>query len=918
MNKRAILTMVAFTILLFPGFIHGAIPASERAVLIALYNSTNGDGWKNKSGWKKPPLHLDGFAKLGTEGNWYGVILSEDHVYAINLSYNNLSGSIPSQLGNLKNLTTLDLSTNQLSGSIPSQLGNLSILHYFFLYNNQLSGNIPSQLANLTNLEVLDLSGNLLSGSIPSQLGNLSNLQSLCLEVNYLSGSIPSQLGNLSNLEVLFLDNNHLSGSIPSQLGNLSQLGGLYLDSNQLSGSIPTQLGNLINLKSLSLGRNQLSGCIPTQLGNLSNLIELSLCTNQLSGSIPSQLGNLSQLGGLYLHSNQLSGSIPSQLGNLNNLEYLVLYDNQLSGSIPYQLSNLSNLYYLDLSFNQLSGSIPSQLGNLGNLYYLYLNNNRLSGVIPSSFINLTNIDLPDPIFGCFLDVGYNCLSAADSTLRAWLDSHDPDWEANQNQCTPGIALNRTNLYFGSDGQSSTSAQTVLIGNNGGGTLNWSAAGNVSWLSLNPSSGIGDSILAVSVNPAGLAAGTYPGTIAISDPNASNSPQTISVQLKVYKQGTTDVPFGDFATPVEGSSTYSSVPVTGWALDDIGVAGVKIYNGDVYVGDAVFVEGARPDVQSAYPTYPNNYKAGWGYMLLTNFLPGGGNGTYTLIAKATDMEGNEVTLGSKTINIDNAHAVKPFGAIDTPGQGGTASGSAFRNWGWVLTPQPNQIPTDGTTIDVWVDGVNLGHPTYNIYRPDVASLFPGLANSNGSAGYFDFNTTYYSNGLHTISWTATDSGGNTDGIGSRYFTVQNTGNPRVQSTAEENGTAPGAGIIDTIPTRFSEPLTFSKGFSADAGWEELLPDDKGVSLVVIKELERVEILLGESPAGIMGFLLNDSQLNRLPIGSTLDAKTGTFSWCPGPGFVGRYSLVFVLTDANGQSFKKFIDIKIVPKFNGIR
>jgi hypothetical protein len=139
------------------------------------------------------------------------------------------------------------------------------------------------------------------------------------------------------------------------------------------------------------------------------------------------------------------------------------------------------------LSGNNLSGSIPSQLGNLGNLYYLYLNNNRLSGVIPSSFINLTNLDLPDPIIGCFLDIGYNCLSAADSTLRAWLDSHDPDWEANQNQCTPGITLSRTNLYFGSDGQSSTSAQTVLIGNNGGGTLNRSAAGNVSWLSLNPS-----------------------------------------------------------------------------------------------------------------------------------------------------------------------------------------------------------------------------------------------------------------------------------------------------------------------------------------------------------------------------------------------------------------------------------------------
>jgi hypothetical protein len=162
-------------------------------------------------------------------------------------------------------------------------------------------------------------------------------------------------------------------------------------------------------------------------------------------------------------------------------------------------------------------------------------------------------------------------------------------------------------------------------------------------------------------------------------------------------------------------------------------------------------------------------------MLLTNFLPNGGNGTFTLTAVAEDGVGNEVILGTKTIICDNANAVKPFGAIDTPTQGGTASGSSFINWGWVLTPQPNSIPIDGSTINVYVDGVNLGHPVYNIYRQDIATLFPGYANSNGAVGYFYLDTTSYENGVHTIQWTATDNDGNTDGIGSRYFTIQNTG-----------------------------------------------------------------------------------------------------------------------------------------------
>jgi hypothetical protein len=242
-------------------------------------------------------------------------------------------------------------------------------------------------------------------------------------------------------------------------------------------------------------------------------------------------------------------------------------------------------------------------------------------------------------------------------------------------------------------------------------------------------------------------------------------------------------PFGSFDTPVHGSTVRSSIPVTGWALDDVAVEGVKIYRepvsgegGDwVYIGDGVFVEGARPDVANAFPGYPDNSRAGWGYMLLTNFLPNGGNGTFTLYAVVSDVVGNEVTLGAKTIICDNVNAVKPFGAIDTPGQGGTASGRSYINWGWVLTPQPNQIPTDGSTINVYVDGVYLGHPTYNIYRKDIAALFPGYANSNGAVGYFYLDTTAYENGVHTIQWTVTDSAGNTDGIGSRYFIIRNSG-----------------------------------------------------------------------------------------------------------------------------------------------
>ena len=376
-------------------------------------------------------------------------------------------------------------------------------------------------------------------------------------------------------------------------------------------------------------------------------------------------------------------------------------------------------------------------------------------------------------------------------------------------------------------------------------------------------------------------------------------------------------PFGTFATPVDGSDVNSSVPVTGWVLDDIEVENVKIYRGEgknlIYIGDAVFVEGARPDVEKAYPGYPMNYRAGWGYMMLTNFLPNGGNGTFKIHALAADSEGHQVTLGTKTINCDNTNAVKPFGAIDTPGQGGTASGSNFINWGWVLTPQPNNIPTDGSTINVYVDGVNIGHPIYNIYRPDIANLFPGYANSNGAVGYFYINTTAYENGVHTFQWTAADSGGNTDGIGSRYFTIENTGNLENSSSAS-NQKHSRLSQIAHIPVNKTGLATIKTGHRKDRQFPVIYPDKKGILTITIKELEPVEIKISHDASKIFGYSLVDNKLQPLPIGSTLEMKTGKFYWNPGPGFIGDYELVFIEKTGTGVTKRKYINIRISPKF----
>ncbi|MBA3642090.1 MAG: hypothetical protein H0W53_23105 [Acidobacteria bacterium] len=74
---------------------------------------------------------------------------------------------------------------------------------------------------------------------------------------------------------------------------------------------------------------------------------------------------------------------------------------------------------------------------------------------------------------------------------------------------------------------------------------------------------------------------------------------------------------------------------------------------------------------------------------------------------------------------------------------------------------------------MYVDNVPVGRPSYNHYRADIASLFPGYSNSNGAVGHFRLDTRSLSDGVHTLSWVAIDSSGRAQGIGSRHITVEN-------------------------------------------------------------------------------------------------------------------------------------------------
>jgi hypothetical protein len=347
----------------------------------------------------------------------------------------------------------------------------------------------------------------------------------------------------------------------------------------------------------------------------------------------------------------------------------------------------------------------------------------------------------------------------------------------------------------------------------------------------------------------------------------------------------------------------------------------------------VFVAGARPDIEAASRDKPMNDRAGWGYLLLTNLLPDiaaqkgtGGNGTFTLYAYATDVEGHQTVLGSKRITLANASATKPFGTLDTPGQGETIGGTSYVSFGWALSPR-SSIPTDGSTIDVYIDGVKMGHPTYNNYRSDIAGAFPDYANSQGAVGYFGFDTSRMTNGVHTIGWIAADAAGNAEGLGSRFFTVFNDGavslraaikDASIVATSGAGGpqTRQAAASLADVPVA-NDPLEVRRAFSAENAAAVAMPDHTGRIALQAAELEQVELRLAneftQKDGTFDGYLVVGEELRPLPSGSALDTARGVFTWQPGPGFVGSYDLVFVRTDAAGTRARIPVHVTIAPK-----
>ena len=491
----------------------------------------------------------------------------------------------------------------------------------------------------------------------------------------------------------------------------------------------------------------------------------------------------------------------------------------------------------------------------------------------------------------------------------------------NQGPGLPVMTLDKGVVLFGAVQSGSTfSAQTgtqvVRLTQSGApGAVTWMASSSEPWVTISPTSGTGSVLLTIGLrlDEAPLSAVAQIAEITITLTGAGNSLNPLPVLLNEIAAGASTAPIGSFDTPTNGAGgLFGSIPVTGWALDDVQVSRVTICRNqvagesfgadarcgglaNVYIGDAELVDGARPDVAATHVLYPLSSRAGWGYLLLTNFLPADGNGTFQLYAYAYDADGHTTSLGTKTISCDNMEATAPFGAIDTPGQGETVSG-AVSNFGWVLSPGARRSdPPGGGSVTVFVDGAPVGSPDGWTSRSDLSSAFPVSQYSgvDTALGVFSLDTATLTNGVHTISWAVTDTLGVTSGVGSRFFTVSNGFDVLALTDARSDGERASGSRVSLSPA--SQDSAFASanatillgrvGFDLSVPLEYFFPDRDGVVTIAAHELDRIEL---ELEPGATGVMITPKGDRPLPAGAQIDAITGLFTWAPGPGFVGTY------------------------------
>ncbi|XP_040967824.1 probable LRR receptor-like serine/threonine-protein kinase At1g56140 [Gossypium hirsutum] len=183
-------------------------------------------------------------------GNW-------SKLTVLRFQGNSFEGPIPSTFANLTSLTELRIS-GLSNGSSLAFIKDMKSLGVLDLRNNNISGTIPSSMGEYQSLTQLDLSFNNITGKIPDSLFNLSSLTHLFLGNNKLNGTLPAEKSSsLRNIDVSY---NNLAGNFPSWISEPNLLINLVANNFTIGESNSSVLPSGLNCLQRNFPCNRGSG----------------------------------------------------------------------------------------------------------------------------------------------------------------------------------------------------------------------------------------------------------------------------------------------------------------------------------------------------------------------------------------------------------------------------------------------------------------------------------------------------------------------------------------------------------------------------------------------------------------------------------------------------------------------------------
>ncbi len=250
------------------------IPTMECEALLALYDSTDGANWSDKTGWN--------LTNTPCSTPWYGVQCAGGHVTRLYLWYNNLSGTLPAEIDKLTMLQVLRLESNDICGEVSASVMDLTHIFYANLNDNNLTASPtvktwlegkgpwddatqtpgecttgPGICATVTEIPPTECAA-LVSIYNESTNGEQWNDNTDWLDTNTPCSWHGVQCGG-GHVTRLNLYYNNLTHALSSQIEKLTMLQVLHLEYNELCGVIPSSLMNLSNLWYLNINYNHLS-----------------------------------------------------------------------------------------------------------------------------------------------------------------------------------------------------------------------------------------------------------------------------------------------------------------------------------------------------------------------------------------------------------------------------------------------------------------------------------------------------------------------------------------------------------------------------------------------------------------------------------------------------------------------------------